>query len=224
MNNLKKYNLLGHAEKLIRDVSVRVKNKENNRQKALKFDVEYFDGDRAEGYGGYVYDGRWKPIAVKLIDRYNLNSTSKFLDVGCAKGFLLYDLYNLYPGMEVHGLDISNYAKNKADKLIRERIKIGNCNKLPYPDNYFDATVAINTIHNLDYNGCEIAIKELCRVTKNKENIFIQVDSYQNEEEKLFFEDWMLTAKTYLKPDEWKTLFNNCNYKGDYFWTIIKFE
>ena len=75
----RKYNFLGHPEKLIRDVSIRVKNKEKNRQNALKFGVEYFDGSREEGYGGYVYDGRWIPVAKKLIDKYYLISGSKFL-------------------------------------------------------------------------------------------------------------------------------------------------
>lgn len=220
----KKYNLLGHPEKLVRDVSIRLNNKEKNRQNALKFGIEYFDGSREEGYGGYVYDGRWVPVAANLIRRYNLDSTSKFLDVGCAKGFLLYDLYNTCPGLQVFGLDISNYAKDKADVLIRDKIKIGNCNNLPYPDNFFDASVSINTIHNLNYEGCKAAIKELIRVTKNKENIFVQVDSYENENEKKIFEDWMLTAETYLKPKDWVNLFKECDYQGDYFWTIISFN
>ena len=224
MTEPKKYNFLGHPEKLVRDVSIRLNNKEKNRQNALKFGVEYFDGSREEGYGGYVYDGRWIPVAKKLIDKYYLISGSKFLDVGCAKGFLLFDLHNSCPGIEVYGLDISTYAKNKADISIRDKIKIGNCKNLPYPDNFFDASVAINTIHNLNYEGCKHAIKELIRVTKNKENIFIQVDSYENENEKKIFEDWMLTAKTYLKPLEWEKLFKECNYQGNYFWTIIEFE
>ena len=221
---MQKLNLLGHPEKLIRDVSIRLKNKDQHRKNALKFDFEYFDGKREEGYGGYIYDGRWKEVAKKLVDRYELTTKNKFLDVGCAKGFLLYDLYKECPGIDVFGLDISNYAKNKADTLIKDNIKIGNCISLPYPDNFFDASTAINTIHNLDYVGCKKAIKELIRVTKNKENIFIQVDSYENENEKQIFEDWMLTAETYLKPKDWENLFKDCNYKGDYFWTIISFN
>jgi ubiquinone/menaquinone biosynthesis C-methylase UbiE len=94
---------------------------------------------------------------------------------------------------------------------------------LPYPDNFFDATVSINTIHNLDVNGCNQAVCELIRVTKHKANIFIQVDAYNSPEEKKMFEIWMLTAKTYLQPNEWCALFENLGYKGDYFWTVIGF-
>ena len=64
---------------------------------------------------------------------------------------------------------------------------------------------------------------ELKRVTKNKTNIFVQVDAYNNEKEKKIFEDWLLTAKTYLKPEEWLKMFKEVDYNGFYFWTIIGF-
>ena len=62
---------------------MRVKNKEQNRALALKFDFEYFDGKREQGYGGYVYDGRWKKVAKKLKKKFSLDENSKILDVGC---------------------------------------------------------------------------------------------------------------------------------------------
>ena len=62
-----KFNLLGHPEKLTRDVSIRFKNKKENSELALKFDKEYFDGKREHGYGGYNYDGRWVNVAKSLI-------------------------------------------------------------------------------------------------------------------------------------------------------------
>ena len=219
-----RYNLLGHPEKLIRDASIRVKDKEINRKKALKFDFEYFDGTRSEGYGGYIYDGRWKEVAKKIIEKYKILDKGNFLDVGCAKGFLIYDMKEIKKDINVYGIDISQYAKNNSSDKIRNNIIIGNCKDLPYEDNFFDATVAINTIHNLDLENCKTAITELIRVTKNKKNIFIQVDAYENIYEKDLFETWMLTAKTYLMPNEWLEIFNELNYQGDYFWTNIGFS
>lgn len=218
------YNLLGHAEKLVRDVTPRLVNKEANRAAALKFDVEYFDGPREQGYGGYRYDGRWQKVATRLIERYQLTPQSKFLDVGCAKGFLMHDLREACPGIEVAGLDISAYAKTHALDSVREFITLGNCLQLPYPDDYFDCAVAINTLHNLELAECKQAVRELMRVTRNKSNLFIQVDAYCNAAEKELFEAWMLTAKTYLMPEEWEELFAQTGYKGDYFWTILGFE
>ena len=218
------FNLLGQPSKLARDISSRVKNKEENRTLALKFGFEYFDGPREQGYGGYRYDGRWQDVAKRLMEKYQLTASSKFLDVGCAKGFLMHDLRDACPGIEVFGLDISEYAKTNALEAVKDNITIGSCLSLPYPDNFFDATVSINTIHNLDENGCKQAVCELIRVTKHKANIFIQVDAYTTPEEKEMFEIWMLTAKTYLQPQEWEALFKEVDYTGDYFLTIIGFS
>lgn len=219
-----KFNLLEHPEKLVRDVSSRLPNKEQNKIKALEFGEVYFDGERQQGYGGYYYDGRWVPIAERLKERYSLNNGSRFLDVGCAKGFLLHDLSSVCEGLEICGLDISEYAKAEAYGDTGRSITIGNCNNLPYDDDYFDASVAINTIHNLELDECKKAISELIRVTKNKKNIFIQVDAFSDQNELELFEAWVLTAKTYLKPKEWLDVFSEVGYEGDYFWTIIGFS
>ena len=86
-------------------------------------------------------------------------------------------------------------------------------------DNEFDAVISINTLHNLNRDLCKQAIKEMQRVSKGK--AFIQVDSYKNEEQKKIFESWVLTAKFYGYPKEWLELFKECNYTGDWYWTII---
>ena len=58
---------------------------------AREYGQGYWDGDRRYGYGGYKYDGRWEIVAKKLIDTYKLKDDSRILDVGCGKGFLLYE-------------------------------------------------------------------------------------------------------------------------------------
>ena len=58
----------------------------------MKFGKEYFDGARIYGYGGYRYDGRWIKIAKSIIKRYKLKKGDKVLDIGCAKGFLMFEL------------------------------------------------------------------------------------------------------------------------------------
>ncbi|MDO8517083.1 MAG: class I SAM-dependent methyltransferase [Nanoarchaeota archaeon] len=85
---------------------------EENRRIAKRFDKEFFDGERVNGYGGYVYDGRWKGAVKKMQEIYKINSNSSVLDIGCGKGFLLYDLQDMIPGIQIAGIDISNYAIN----------------------------------------------------------------------------------------------------------------
>jgi cyclopropane fatty-acyl-phospholipid synthase-like methyltransferase len=223
VTQMTEFNLLGIQQEIKRDVGARMLNKESNRAKALKFDWEYFDGPRTQGYGGYSYDGRWKPIAKRLIERYSLTPSSRIIDVGAAKGFLMKDLQDSLPGLTVWGLDISNYAITHCHPDVEGRIVLGSCETLPWPDGYFDAAVAINTIHNLEHNLCVQALKELQRVS-SKGKTFVQVDAYRNKAERELFEAWMLTAKTYCTPDEWLRLFEEADYKGDYYWTILELQ
>lgn len=215
-------NLLDTFPKVKRDINSRKKNKSYNRELALKFDKEYFDGTRDQGYGGYSYDGRWVKVADKIKKIYELNKQARILDVGCAKGYLLHDLYELNPYFDLYGIDISSYAINQSPETIRNKILCINCKELPFKDKYFDFTISINTVHNLELEECKNAIAEIQRVSKGKS--FIQVDAYRNDEELAFFKDWMLTARTYLKPEEWIQLFHDVGYTGDYYWTILTFD
>ena len=222
INHPTELNLLNTFPKISRNIEDRKKNKAINRKLAMQFEKEYFDGTREQGYGGYYYDGRWMKVAKKLISLFNLSNGSKFLDIGCAKGFLLYDLFQINPNIELHGIDISKYAIQNSNPTIRKYIKLENCKKLEYPDNYFDCVVAINTIHNLKINECIDSIKEIQRVSGGR--AFIQVDAYRNETELELFKDWMLTAQTYMKPEEWLEVFMETGYKGYYFWTILEVQ
>lgn len=218
--NAIEFNLLNTFPKIKRDISQRTKNKEYNRKIALKFGKEYFDGPREQGYGGYYYDGRWVEVAHKLIDLFKLKDGSKILDVGCAKGFLMHDLYEINSSFELHGLEISKYAIENSKPSIKKFIRNYSCEILKYPDNYFDCVIAINTIHNLDKQKCINSIKEIQRVSNGKS--FIQVDAYRSDNELQAFKDWMLTAKTYMKPEEWIEVFKESGYNGYYFWTILE--
>ena len=217
------FNLLGAQKAIKRDVSARMVNKARNRAIALKFGREYFDGPREQGYGGYRYDGRWQAVAARMIERYELRAGHRILDVGCGKGFLMKDLQDALPGSEVWGLDISDYAIRHCHPDVAGRILRGTCEALPFPDQSFDMVVAINTIHNQVPDGCRRALRELGRVAPAGK-AFVQVDAYRNDEELELFEAWMLTAKTYCKPDEWISMFEDAGYSGDYFWTILDAE
>jgi SAM-dependent methyltransferase len=214
-----KFNLLAKYPKTVRKIEKRIVNKAINRTIALKFGKEYFDGTRNQGYGGYKYDGRWIPIAEDIVNRYNLKEGSKVLDIGCAKGFLVKDLMIVCPGIQVFGIDISEYAIKHCEREVIGRLHVGNAKSLPFPDNSFDFALSINTIHNLNRGKCLEAIKEIKRVSPKAS--YIQVDAYNNEKDKQKFVDWVLTAKTHGTPDFWKKLFLEAGYDGDYFWTFL---
>lgn len=215
------FNLLGTEPKLVRDSSLRSANKEENRRIALEFGQAYFDGPREQGYGGYVYDGRWRAVAERAIKRYDLGPGSRVLDIGCAKGFFVQDLMDACPGLQAYGLDISSYAVTSCPDPVIGRLHQGDCRTLPFPDASFDSVFCINTIHNLTREGCGIALSEIMRVARDTTRCFVQVDAFTTESEKKIFEDWMLTAKTYLTPTEWQNLFGEAGYDGDWYWTIL---
>ena len=212
--------LLVKYPKAKRDLTQRLESKtEEVRSVARKFDKDFFDGERKFGYGGFSYNPRyWSEVVKDLSNYYNLNNESKILDVGCAKGFMLYDFYKLNPNLDLHGIDISKYAIDNSVPEIKNKLQVANATKLPYEDNFFDLVIAINTIHNLDKDECEIALKEISRVSKK--NAFITVDAFNNEDEKKRMYAWNLTAKTIMPIKDWKKFFSDSKYNGDFFWFI----
>ncbi|MDB5362935.1 MAG: Methyltransferase [Rhodospirillales bacterium] len=181
----------------------------------------YFDGPREFGYGGYRYDGRWRPVARDMIAHFGLKPGMRVLDVGCAKGFLVKDLMLECPGLEVFGLDISAYALSKAETETIGRLHLGTAEDLSiFPDGAFEAVISLNTIHNLDRAPAAKALAEIQRVSRGK--AFVQVDSYHTPAQKALFEDWVLTAKFHDCPNGWLALFEEAGYAGDYYWTVIQ--
>ncbi|MFD1625124.1 class I SAM-dependent methyltransferase [Azospirillum griseum] len=213
-------NLLNSIPRIARDVGARLIDKEENRRLAMKFGWEYFDGPREQGYGGYRYDGRWVAVAHRIINHFGLKPGDRVLDIGCAKGFLVKDLADALPGLEVWGMDVSSYALENAHPDARTRLLGGSCDRLPFADGSFTVALAINSIHNLDRDGCLMALREMQRVAPR--GGFVQVDAYRSETERLLLEDWMLTARTYLDPEGWKAMLSEAGYFGDWYWTILE--
>ena len=193
----------------------RVKINKRKRTRIKKFGKEYFDSKREYGYGGYYYNKKFfRRIAKAFISHYKLNNNSKILDVGCAKGFLMYDIKYFLPKAEVRGIDISKYCKQKSIKSVKKYIKVASCDKIPFKENYFDFVVSISTIHNLAEKKIPKAFKELLRVGKKK--FFVRLKAHENFKEKKFIDDWNIVAKSNLSKKQWLKLFKRVKYKGDY--------
>lgn len=194
---------------------------EEHRSIARQFGEDFFDGDRLYGYGGYNYHPRfWQETVKRFRDYYQLPEDAKILDVGCGKGFMLYDFKQLMAHSRVVGLDISDYAILNAKPEVKSYLEVGNAKKLPYADNSFDLVISINTIHNLPLIECKQALGEIQRVTR--QSAFVTMDAWRNDQEKENLLKWNLTAKTYMHVDEWVKLFQEVGYQGDYYWFIAE--
>ena len=202
-----------------RDYLARVNDKDFPKYKAAelakKYDYDYWDGDRRINYGGYKYiEGRWEKVAKKMQEFYKLPEKAKILDIGCGKGYLLFDFLKVNPTAELYGIDISEYAINNCKKEVKKDLLVGNCTDLPWPDNYFDLVVSINTYHNLYAYDLDKSLKEIERVGKN--NKYICVESYRNEIEKANLLYWQVTCESFNTPKEWIWWFEQTKYTGDY--------
>lgn len=190
---------------------------EADRALARQFGKDFFDGDRKNGYGGFNYNSRfWQPVIPTFQKHWDLKSGDSVLDVGCAKGFMLYDFQQLIPGIKVAGIDVSKYAIENGKEEVRPFLRVGDCREIPCEDKSFDVVISVTTVHNVDYDDCVRSLKEIQRVQKR--GAFITVDAYRNDEEKKRMYAWNLTAKTILHVDEWKEMFDKAGYTGDYYW------
>ncbi len=187
---------------------------------AKRYGYDYWDGDRKYGYGGYRYDGRWRGVAQRIADHYQLRPGQKVLDVGCGMAHLLYELTRAVPGIEVTGVDISQYALEHAKEEVRGRLQYGKAQELPFADNEFDLVISLTTLHNLKIFDLKKAVQEIERVSKG--NSYIVVESFRNDREEVNMLYWQLTCASYYAVDEWEWLYRQWGYTGDY--SFIYFE
>lgn len=188
--------------------------------KAKEFGYDYWDGERKYGYGGYAYDGRWRPIAEKLARYYGFKAGDKVLDIGCGKAHLLYELTQVVPDLYVQGVDISDYALENAKEEVKPYLQKASAVNLPFEDASFDFIVSLSTLHNLYIYDLQKALQEINRV--GKKNSYIMVEAYRNEREKMNLLYWQLTCECFFSKEEWEWLYKTWNYQGDY--SFIYFE
>jgi SAM-dependent methyltransferase len=182
----------------------------------------FYDGKRSMGYGGYKYDKRWLKLLPKIIKRYKLNSKSKVLDLGCKKGFLIYDLKQLIPGIECRGVEDHIYPIKYAKKDVKSDIKYSKYYDLPFKNKYFDFIIGFSSIYTYNFGDLISIFKEIKRVSKNNKKIYITVAAYENKSDFLKIMDWTTLSSTILSKKDWFKFFRKVKYNGDYFFTTPK--
>jgi SAM-dependent methyltransferase len=182
---------------------------------AMRYDREFWDGDRRFGYGGYRYDGRWKPMAENLVKTYGLTNESKILDLGCGKAHLLKELRDLLPKARLVGLDVSRYALETAPPEIRSDLKVYDLHELPLPyaDREFDLVLSLNVLHNFHLRTMVPLFREVERVASKK---YVVVESYRTPSELVNLQCWALTCKAFYDEGDWQWIFSQAGYTGDY--------
>jgi len=200
-----------------RDINKRAQKKTREQIiLASKWGWEAFD-KKGICYNGYSYDGRWIPVAKDMIKYYHLNPGSKILDIGCAKGYLVYDFIQL--GMDAYGVDFSEYAINCCPTEIKHKLWVADVRdpywSNPIENDEYDLVVSLITLPDLNKVECINLLQDIERIGKNK---FVTVDTWETEEEHKRMEDWTVSAVYAPNTDEWLEVFEAARYTGDYDW------
>jgi len=130
-----------------------------------------------------THDQALKRRAFNIIENLNLKGDERILDAGCGDGYYLKLLLNLYPDLEIYGVDIDTKAldvayKNLASELNNKKLTITkeSINKLNFEDNFFDAAFSTEVLEHVP-NDLE-ALNEIKRVLKPNGIYIFTVPNY----------------------------------------------
>lgn len=116
-----------------------------------QFDEDYFYGARSGYKEGYT----WETVGPLLLNQFreimnqSKSKSGRWLDAGCAKGFLL--KIASQHGWEPYGFDVSDYAIKEAQKFcLNAKLFVLNAEtKLPFGDKFFEVVTALELIEHL---------------------------------------------------------------------------
>ncbi|AIZ56451.1 ubiquinone/menaquinone biosynthesis C-methyltransferase UbiE [Candidatus Methanoplasma termitum] len=114
----------------------------------------------------------WRGIGKVALD---IGPGSKVLDVGCGTGKTTAAL--LKSGADVTGLDFSPSAISQCISVFGDKAKfiIAECDKMPFPDDHFDAAAAVHILEHLDDTQLRDTVKEISRVLVPGGLVFVRV-------------------------------------------------
>ena len=93
----------------------------------------------------------------------------KIIDVGCGKGRFLTNLLEDVKDSQLYAVDISDKVMEKlSDRIVKEH---GVLTQIPYADNTFDITYAVESLEHAIFP--KNAIKEMLRVTKTGGKVIV---------------------------------------------------
>lgn len=141
-----------------------------------QYDENYFENGVQLGISGYT-QYRWlenltMSMCRTLVSHLGLQKGAKVVDYGCAKGYLVRALRALE--IDAHGVDISAYAIQKADKKIKDNVHLisGKSGSIKQIFNHVDCVISKDVLEHVSYEDLPRILREL-RDISNK--LFIVV-------------------------------------------------
>jgi hypothetical protein len=189
------------------------------RINAWGLNEEYYDGNRNNGYGGFVDDGRWRELLSVLLNKCEQsskinNKDYSLLDLGCKKGFIVDAAKSI--NISAIGVESHNYPLDKANSSIKHKLIKSSYTALPFADKSFNFCIAFSSIYMLNLGD---VIKCLMEIKRISDESYITVGAYNEKWEKEVFQDWTLLGTTILHTSEWIELFDAIGYRSYYCFT-----
>jgi ubiquinone/menaquinone biosynthesis C-methylase UbiE len=120
----------------------------------------YADPDRAGLPASNLFSRQ--RLALEMIE-HSVARSSKILDAGCGTGEMVARL--MERGYEPWGIDLAApMIRHAQDHCRLDRFRVGDIEHIPFPDNTFDAVVALGVIEYLDQD--QTALCEIRRVLR----------------------------------------------------------
>ena len=189
---------------------------------ARNYGKEYFDGNRLYGYGGYYYDPKyWTGVAKDVVHHFPIAPNSSILDIGCAKGFFLYELQKISTDFSLYGIDISSYALEFAHPLLNAKLTNLCVSSLFDSMTSFDYIFAINLLSELSYDLLVPTLRTIQRLASGSS--YINLLTWDSESEREMMEAWNITSQSILTRPEWIHLLKEATYTGYYSFTSLSF-
>lgn len=120
------------------------------------------------------------PIAQHLQGRDRRKMT--LVDVACGTGRFLREIREAFPGLSLHGIDLSEAyvgeARRHTEGLGRTRFSVGMAENLPFADDSVDVLTTVYLFHELPPKIRREAAKEFARVLKPG-GLLVFMDSLQ---------------------------------------------
>jgi len=185
------------------------------------YDEDYFEtgvkSNWTEGYTWPLFSGLFTETASFLTGIFR--DAESFLDIGCAKGFLVRTLRE--QGKDCWGFDASRWAIEHAEGCVRTFVTLGGVDDVEY-DRQFDVLLAFETFEHLTESQTRAFLTRARAWTRQA--MFATIPSFDTEEEERLYrsDDEDLSHITMRSREWWKQLFAETGWRQDPLHRIVE--